>query len=793
MKCSKKEERRLTDLTMTRSLVLSRAFLIAAALFLVPTWAFAGTAVHAPSQDSSHGLEFAVLLISAILALRFSRKAKPAVELPQSRSVSRINELARSLVAEDCRSLTIAMTELAQGNLTAQLDIRSKPLNPEAFPEIRDFVKVLNSIVASLQETAVEFNAVTETPCHRLCYVGADSFLEGRACGEAMGEVLGRTGRVAIVTTFHNASGPGLRRKGFISMIHERYPGIEVVTTIEGTETPEIAYEATKEMLQSFSNLQGIYVTAGATPHGVAQAVVDAGRQGQIKIIAHDLVDDTMRDIQQGIISATLGQDPFAQGHEPVIHLYNHLAAGWRPPAPRLLTKLDVITRENYRQFWDPERGALETEAAAARRSHPLPATVRRSFRIAVLGREDSKFWDSVRDGVMTAAEKLRPLNVTVDWIVPPENKQNQTVGIDVYGPYLESIVAQRYDGLATGVFDKDYIPYINRAVASGIPVVTFNAEPTSLRGLVFSIAEQAQRLMGMSQNLALTINGVNQSTLQINSAMNQVSRGTIAQNEQVSQTHEALGSLLRHIDEVSTEATRGSAAAEEAAKAAHTGAEAVEKTLASMQAIKQAVTETAATVQGLGEHSQKIDIIIKLIGGIAYQIKLLGINAAIEAAHAGQYGAGFLVVAGEIRSLAERTAQATREITELVDSVQSKIREVQKVMGSGLEKVSQGATLTEHAGKVFGEIREAVEANYNRLKAINNAMTEMQSFSHQVGGIMESVAAISEENAAAIQQVTASTREMSAQLAEVTQTAANLARMAESEQELLAKFNLNG
>jgi methyl-accepting chemotaxis protein len=210
------------------------------------------------------------------------------------------------------------------------------------------------------------------------------------------------------------------------------------------------------------------------------------------------------------------------------------------------------------------------------------------------------------------------------------------------------------------------------------------------------------------------------------------------------------------------------------------------------MQGIKDSVLETAHTVQALGEHSQKIDIIIKLIGGIAYQIKLLGINAAIEAAHAGQYGAGFLVVAGEIRSLAERTASATREITDLVDSVQTQIGKVQKVMGSGLERVSHGATLAEQAGRVLGEIREAVEANHSRLKGITAAMANMQSFSHQVGGVMDSVASISEENAAAVEEVTASTKEMSSQLTEATQLAQALARMAEAEQQMIAKFNLS-
>jgi len=718
--------------------------------------------------------------------MNFGRPSHPA----QSGS-NPLAGLGLDRVTEDCTALAVAMTELAQGNLTAHLTVKSETVDSGRYPQIRELVEAFNSVVKSLQETAHEFNAVTEAPCHRLCYVGADSFLEGRACGEAVGKALEGRGQVAVITSSYSAAGPEQRRKGFVSAIREKFPQISIVEMVEGTEQADKASACARALLKKYPALRGIYVTVGATPHDVAQTVVESGRGGHVKVIGHDLVDDTMRDIQSGAIEATLGQDPFAQGHEPVIHLFNHLAAGWQPPVPRLLTNLDVVTRENYQHFWHPDRGVIESEAVAQRRTRPVEKQPARPLRIAVLGREDSKFWDQVRDGVSSAAEKVRAYNTTVDWIVPRENREQGVIGSEIYGPLMESIVEQKYDALATGIFDEGYIPYINRAVAARVPVITFNSEPTSLRGLALSITGQARKLMDLSHNLADTIGHVNQATLQINSAMNQVSQGTISQNEQVSRTYESLGSLLKNIDQVSTEARRGSEAAEGAANAANAGTVAVEDTLSSMQSIRESVTETAKTVERLGQHSDKIDIIIKLIGGIAYQIKLLGINAAIEAAHAGQYGAGFSVVAGEIRSLAERTAQATHEITDLVASVKSGIEEVEKVMGGGLEKVAKGANLAEQAGKVLSEIRHAVEGNQSRLRKIAAAMAEMQAFSHQVGEVMESVATVSEENAAALEEVSASTREMTSQLDQVTRLAGSLTKMAEAEQQLLAKFSL--
>jgi methyl-accepting chemotaxis protein len=694
-------------------------------------------------------------------------------------------------VKQDCRALAISMAEVAQGDLRVRLAFQAQPLKPHEHPGMTAVVEVLNTVIGSLRETADEFNELTEVPCTRLCYVGADSFLEGRACGEAMGQALQRQGQVAVVTTFFSKSGPELRRKGFASLIHEQFPGIHLVAAIEGTEDKESAFERARELLQNYPHLQGIYVTVGATPRGVARAVAEAGRAGQIKIITHDLVEETMRDIQAGVITATLGQDPFAQGYEPVIHLFNHLATGWQPHAPRLLTHRDLVTRENYADFWHDARGVIESAAVAERRTQPLEAQPSRPLRIAVLGREDARFWEPVRDGVLAAAEKLKFRQTSVEWMIPDPDGNSGLISARAQGALIETLVARRYDGIATTAFDKDYIPYINQAVAAGVAVVTYNTEPISLRALIAVIMEQAGQLLNYSHHLADTIRSVNLATRQITLAMSQVSQGTTSQNEHVSRTHELLGSLLKQLQQVTREAGEGTAAAHEAAQAAQAGNQAVSRTRESMLGIARAVTDTAKTVEALGEQSEKIDSIVKLISSIAYQIKLLGINAAIEAAHAGQYGAGFLVVAGEIRSLAERTADASREITELIDSVKARIQEVEKVMGSTLNRVNEGGVLAAQSAQVLSDIRKAVGTNQARLTAIRSTMLQMQEFSNQAGEAMESVAAVSEQNAAAVEEVTASTEEMSGQLEEVAQLAHSLAAMADATRELLGKFNV--
>jgi methyl-accepting chemotaxis protein len=724
-------------------------------------------------------------LFVVCLGLFFSKKTRET-PLPKP-----LEELGGALVNKDCLALTIAMTELAQGNLTSRLSIQSEPLEQDRFPEHRQMTGVLNAILSSLQQSAAEFNNLTEVPCYRLCYVGADSFLEGRACGEAMGKALSGHGQVAIMASLA-ATGPELRRKGFVSLLYERYPGIQVVGFADTCEQPELTYSESTRFLRQYPNLNGIYVTAGATPHDAARAVNDCARTGLVKVIGHDLVDETMRDLMEGRITATLGQDAFAQGYEPVIHIFNHLTAGWQPPAPRLLTHLDLISRENFQHFWSPDKGVIESQAIAQRRSTPIGGPSRRALRIVVLGREDSKFWHAVRDGVFSAAEQLRSHNVHVDWLVPPENINHGSISAAVYGPHIESLVEQKCDGLAVGIFDQELVPFVNRAVEAGIPVITFNSEPTSLRGLVASIASQARRLLTLSQDLASRVESVTTSTGQIGSAMDQIAQGTISQNEQVLKTNEALSSLFHHINQVQSEVEQGAAAVRTAACAAASGAEAVGKTLSSMQSIRESVASTAETVRGLSQQSDRIDLIIKMINSIAVQIRLLGINAAVEAANAGEHGASFLVVAGEIRNLGDRTAQATREITELVNGVQKQISAVRDLMAAGIERTEAGAALAEEAGQALDEIRRSSETNQKILELIVTATTQMQSFSHQVERFMEALSRISEQNASSVEEVSAATREMTSQLEEARKLTLTLSEMSKSEQQLLARFNLN-
>lgn len=687
----------------------------------------------------------------------------------------------------DCNALLSAMTELSQGNMAAKLAVQSKSIPISQVMMKNPFIDILNKMIESLHRTAHEFNGITDLPLLRLCFVGGDTYIQGQQCAEAMAKEIGDKGKVAITTGYFNSSGLELRRKGFINYMHAHFPQISIVDIQENLEDPEKAYQHTNEFLKKYPQLSGIYVTEGATPQGVARAIIDNDKVGEVKIIAHDLTAETMRYVIEGVISATGGDNPFAQGHDPVIHLYNYLMNDWRPTTPRLLIDMVMVDKKNYHNYWIPGEGIIQSDLINAKLARHANKVSEKPLRIAVLGREDSSFWFPIKRGVHMAGEELKPLNVTVEWFVP----QGDTISADAFGPILEKFIKDKYDGIATIVTDRKLIPYINQAVENGIPVITFTTEPTSLRNLIFTIRDQADKLMELSQNLAASVYEVNAATAQINNTMSRMAKGTITQNAQVNRTYQILESLLNDIERVNSEAVESSRASEETAKSISSGTEAMQNILESTRTVEGSVSNTWEVVEDLNKHSQRIDMIVELIDDIASRVNVLALNAAIEATKAGEYGEGFMVVATEIRKLARKTGEATKEVTERVNAVQGGTAKVAKVMAAGLGKLKESSEMTDKANDALKTLRMQIETNQVRIQNIADAINDMQKLSQQVEEAMENVTSVSKSNAESVEEVNASTNSVSNRLEDVAHLALFMEDMAQTEQSLLAKFNL--
>ncbi|MBN2105211.1 substrate-binding domain-containing protein [bacterium] len=704
----------------------------------------------------------------------------------------KVIKIGRKISSEDMNAVSSAITELSQGNLSRQLEFNTKPIMTAGrASRMNEIVDIFNSMIRNLKDTAQAFNNVTGIPCKRLFYVGADSFLEGRYCGEIMGRILKGKGCVVVSAESFSATNLDLRRRGFLGLIREKYPGIEVVDFVEAKAGGGQAYRAAVEILKKFPNLSGIYIACGSPPAQFAKALVELHKAGAVKVICHDLMDDTMRWVKEGVITATLSQNSFAQGYNPIIHMFNHLAAGWKPPMPFLLTELQEVNQDNYRDFWSEEQGMILSAQARERMAKPVIDSAPKPLRMAVLGRDDTAFWLSIMTGSQEAVKVLQGHNVTVDCYAPKEVHRVHDFTIEIYGPLIERIIQDKYDGLITVAPLKTFIPYINRAVEAGIPVGLYNSDPSSLRAMIHTVTEQAQHLMGLSETLAGNTYQTSQATMQIRTAIEGVAQGSVSQNNQISKTEEALHNLLDTIELINREAEKSATATENTAKAVSAGTDAMNETLKTMKEIETSVTNAWGLVEELGAHSEKIDSVVELINDIASRVNVLALNASIEATKAGEYGAGFMVVAKAVRKLAKNTADATREVTDLIHTVQSDISKVERVMHDGLARMKQSASLADRAVTTLSDIQKMIQSDKERILNIARSMGNMQTTSHTVGTAMENVASDSENNMAAVEEVSALTKEMTAQLENVTELAHALELMARSEQQMLAKFIL--
>jgi methyl-accepting chemotaxis protein len=730
---------------------------------------------------------FALLLVLAILVSALIGSVTVLYVRRIIYGARALGEKGRKTVVPGLIALSESIADFSRGNLTIQPHTGSCE-----FHQVRGALSAFSTLCGEIQrytnETLESLRSVTAVPCKRLCYVGADSYREGEQCGMAMAELLGGKGQVAIFVNFRDVVSANARRQAFEKTLRHLAPGTEVVGLMEEHEDPKLAYEETSKCLAKHPNLRGIYIADGSVPHAVAQAVADKGREGEVRIVCHDLTESTMAFVKKGVIGATLSQNPFLQGYNPAVHLYNHICAGQDFAVDRLLTAIERVTPANHAEYWSDKEGMLLSAAGRAALAQPAPNPGGKAFRIGFLLPNDTGFWKAVHDGVVAAGEALKRLNCAVSILVPPEIKQGDW-SVANFERGVRSLADSGCQAIALPLFKKELVPLINELSDKGIPFATLNSEPLSFRGIITSISEHSSELSAASSKLS---DGAAESSLtagRISVAMNRILDGNRKQKEVVSATDVAVDSLFENIAGVSESAEQSAAAARDASTTAQAGQGIVNASAEAMSGLRQVSARATETIEKLAGQTVKIREILGLTEDIADKTNLLALNASIEAAHAGSQGRGFAVVAQEIRMLAEKSKGANANIVELVDSVLLSVREAQAAVASSIEAVERNYDLFGKVKSAFDDIMSASDRNEKSYESMAQVSDELDRLSTLVKRSMGELVAVNAENNAAIEEIASSTKDISHKVEDVSKTSAMLTDMARSEEDLLLQL----
>ena len=266
-----------------------------------------------------------------------------------------------------------------------------------------------------------------------------------------------------------------------------------------------------------------------------------------------------------------------------------------------------------------------------------------------------------------------------------------------------------------------------------------FNRMKNSLREMIQSIAGTAQHVASASEELS--------------SSATQQAQSAETQKDQTAQVATAMQEMSSTVLQVSENSNKAAEASRQAAETARRGGAIVEETLSRMRAIADSVSGTAKKMDQLGKSSDQIGQIVGVINDIADQTNLLALNAAIEAARAGEQGRGFAVVADEVRKLAERTTTATKEIAGMIKNIQQETKTAVTAMETGTKQVEEGVKSTIQAGGSLKEIIHMAEQVGEMVMQIATAAMEQSSASEEVNQNMEKIAKLVKESADGAQQ----------------------------------------
>jgi len=412
----------------------------------------------------------------------------------------------------------------------------------------------------------------------------------------------------------------------------------------------------------------------------------------------------------------------------------------------------EVVRRyDAFRALLDREiqaRRANRSQEAETLAFSADAANLRKDLRTAVSDFEDyqrkkKEQANQQQDGIVISVKRLAialpalalALGITVAWF----SSRSLSRTVEAMSGTLHEVAQNNLAVADVEIRSRDEI---------GLASLALNDMKNNLREMIEAIAKTAEHLASATEELS--------------ASAAQQAQGSETQKDQAVVVATAMQEMVATVGQVSENSNRAAEASRKAAQTAQRGGAIVEDTLTKMHSIADGVRNTATKMTELGKASDQIGHIVGVIDDIADQTNLLALNAAIEAARAGEQGRGFAVVADEVRKLAERTTGATKEIAQMIKNIQGETRLAVTAMEAGTQQVEDGVKSTTQAGVSLKEIIQMVEQVGEMVNSIATAATEQSSVSEQINQNMDQIARLARESAVGSQESAKACQELS-------------------------------
>ncbi|MFS0558106.1 methyl-accepting chemotaxis protein [Brevibacillus sp. 179-C9.3 HS] len=319
----------------------------------------------------------------------------------------------------------------------------------------------------------------------------------------------------------------------------------------------------------------------------------------------------------------------------------------------------------------------------------------------------------------------------------------------------------------------------------------SFNQMLANLRELISQIREHAQQVAAAAEQLTASSKQTSQATEQIAVTIQEMTEGTDRQSQNVEESQQEVEEISAGIEKIAARAQSVSAAAASTSELATEGNRTIQMSVSQMNGIGETMGQLTALVGGLGARSEQIGQIVEVITQISGQTNLLALNAAIEAARAGEHGRGFAVVADEVRKLAEQASASAQEITQLVATIQRETSEAVLTMEKGSQEVTAGMGGVAQAGEAFSQIRDAVVGVTNEIQEVSTAAHTLTESTGKVGQSMQMISTLAQSAVSLTLGVSSATEEQLASMEEIHSSAESLASLADDLEKLLGHFKV--